>query len=566
MSKDAAETTVSSTPAGASGGSADAGGRGLLPRPLTVALSAAAALLVLLGFLALAQASGAWLGAAALLSVAMVGFGGRSVQSSLLARQQAQTALRESEGRLKAILDAAVDGILTMDERGTVETINGAASRIFGYAAEEVVGRNVKMLMPQPYCDAHDGYLARYLATGERRIIGIGREVEGLRKDGSRFPLELAVGETRLADGRRVFTGIVRDISERKRAEETLRARTAELETVMETVPMAVWLAHDPEGKRITGSRFAAEMLRLAPDGNHSLSGPDADRPSHFRLLKDGQELPPDRLPVQRAARGEVVRGEELRVVFEDGSYFDELVSATPVRDAAGAVAGAVGAAIDITARKAAEEHQRLLLAELSHRVKNTLALIQAMARQTASRADTVPQFVQVFAGRVQALAAAHDLLTATGWTGADLAALVRQSLRTHSPEQVTVRVTDLVVAAALAQDLAPTFHELATNAVKYGALSVPEGHVLVEGDMVPVAEGGQALRLVWRETGGPAVERPPARRGFGTLLVRQAVIHGRGGEVDMAWRREGLVCTIRVPLVEGSRERRETAAGRLLN
>ncbi len=138
-------------------------------------------------------------------------------------------ALRESEGRLRAVVDTAVDGIITIDEDGTMKTINAAAERIFGYKSAEAVGRNVNFLMPEPYHGEHDSYLSNYLHTGERRIIGIGREVQGLRKDGSIFPLELAVSETKLHD-RRIFTGIIRDITSRKRAEEELRGLNEELE------------------------------------------------------------------------------------------------------------------------------------------------------------------------------------------------------------------------------------------------------------------------------------------------------------------------------------------------
>jgi PAS domain S-box-containing protein len=123
--------------------------------------------------------------------------------------------------RLQAILEAAVDGIITIDASGRIAAANAAAERIFGYALEEMLGQNVAVLMPRPYRDEHDRYLARYLATGERRIIGIGREVVGLRKDGSTFPMDLAVGEA-CAHGERLFTAVVRDLSERKRLEEQL--------------------------------------------------------------------------------------------------------------------------------------------------------------------------------------------------------------------------------------------------------------------------------------------------------------------------------------------------------
>lgn len=134
-------------------------------------------------------------------------------------RKEAERALQESEARMRAIVDTAVDAIVTIDEHGIIERFNPAAERLFGYAKMEVAGKNISSLMPSPYREMHDGYLARYLQTGEKKIIGIGREVVGLRKDGSVFPMELAVAEMRLGE-RRMFTGMVRNIAERKQAEE----------------------------------------------------------------------------------------------------------------------------------------------------------------------------------------------------------------------------------------------------------------------------------------------------------------------------------------------------------
>ncbi|NDP47741.1 MAG: PAS domain S-box protein [Sulfuriferula multivorans] len=148
-------------------------------------------------------------------------------------RKQAEEALRESEARMRAIFDTAVDGIVTIDERGTIERFNPAAERMFGYTEGEVVEKNVSMLMPSPYHEAHDGYLAHYMQTGEKKIIGIGREVVGQRKDGTTFPMDLAVGETRQGV-RRMFTGTVRDISARKQAEEQRDRLLRELESANE--------------------------------------------------------------------------------------------------------------------------------------------------------------------------------------------------------------------------------------------------------------------------------------------------------------------------------------------
>lgn len=136
-------------------------------------------------------------------------------------RRRAQAALRDSEARLRAILETAVEGIITIDERGIIESFNPAAEKIFGYAAREIIGRSVNLLMPAPYREEHDGYLANYMRTGHAKIIGIGREIVGQRKDGTIFPLDLAVSEVQLED-RRLFTGFVRDITERKHLEKEI--------------------------------------------------------------------------------------------------------------------------------------------------------------------------------------------------------------------------------------------------------------------------------------------------------------------------------------------------------
>lgn len=144
-----------------------------------------------------------------------------NVVGTAIERSHSEMALRESEAKARAILETTVDAIITIDIEGTIESFNTAAERIFGYPAEEAIGQNIKLLMPSPYQEEHDGYLKGYQETGRRHIIGIGREVAGLRKDGSVFPMELAVSEVHL-DGRRIFTGIVRDITDRRRLEQEI--------------------------------------------------------------------------------------------------------------------------------------------------------------------------------------------------------------------------------------------------------------------------------------------------------------------------------------------------------
>jgi two-component system sensor kinase FixL len=167
------------------------------------------------------------------LSVAEARLGDRrmfvGIHRDITEQKQAEEALAESQARIRAILEAAVEGIISIDERGVMQTMNPAAERIFGYSAEEVVGKNISMLMPSPYRDEHDGYIARYLATGEKKIIGIGREVVGLRKDDATFPMDLSVAEVRLENWRG-FVGTIRDITKRKQAEKALHESKSNLE------------------------------------------------------------------------------------------------------------------------------------------------------------------------------------------------------------------------------------------------------------------------------------------------------------------------------------------------
>jgi two-component system sensor kinase FixL len=158
-----------------------------------------------------------------------------------------QSVLREREARLQSILETAPDAIIVIDDHGLIESYSKAAQRLFGYTAEEVLGRNVSMLMPSPYRERHDGYLRHYLQTGERRIIGIGRVVVGQRRDGTTFPMELAVGEV-VASGRRLFTGFIRDLTERQLNESRMQELQAELlhmSRLSDVGQMASAIAHE---------------------------------------------------------------------------------------------------------------------------------------------------------------------------------------------------------------------------------------------------------------------------------------------------------------------------------
>jgi two-component system sensor kinase FixL len=163
-----------------------------------------------------------------------------ATRSAQRERSAALTASAQHAARWQAIVDTATEGILTIDASGIIETANGAVERLFGWSAAELIGRNASVLMPSPYHEEHDGYLQRYLTTGERRIIGIGREVSGLRRDGTEFPIDLSVGEGAI-DGRRFFTGVIRDISDRKH----MQTKLAQAERLAAVGELAAGVAHE---------------------------------------------------------------------------------------------------------------------------------------------------------------------------------------------------------------------------------------------------------------------------------------------------------------------------------
>jgi PAS domain S-box-containing protein len=190
------------------------------------------------------------------LSGALSGFS--KVTRDITERKKSETQLLESEARTRAILAAAVDAILTIDEFGSIESLNHATEKMFGYAAQELIGQNVRMLMPAPYRQEHDGYLNNHMLTGQKKIIGIGREVVGLRKNGHTFPMDLAVSKVE-SGGRRVFTGIVRDISERKASESQLRESEARTRAILAAAVDAI-ITIDEFGK-IESLNSATEKL-----------------------------------------------------------------------------------------------------------------------------------------------------------------------------------------------------------------------------------------------------------------------------------------------------------------
>jgi two-component sensor histidine kinase len=297
------------------------------------------------------------------------------------------------------------------------------------------------------------------------------------------------------------------------------------------------------------------EMRQL--DGRGFLS--DTDSPSIAWM--EAYLLPEDRPAIQavidRAVRDKAPFQVEHRVRQADGSIGWTFSRAIPILDEAGEIVEWFGAASDVTVRRAAEEHLRLMVNELNHRVKNSLATVQAIAAQTLRKGEIPEETREALVSRLVALAAAHDVLTARRWSGANLRELAEQAAAPYArldgaaPFDLEGPEVSLPPKTAIA--LALAFHELATNAGKYGALSTPAGRVRLTWS-VSEAEGERRLHLEWRETGGPPVE-PPKRRGFGTRLIERGLGSELQGTVRLEYRPDGLVCTVEAHLPDGGEE-----------
>jgi PAS domain S-box-containing protein len=292
---------------------------------------------------------------------------GQGRSARLMGTCQDITERKQSERaalRLAAIVESSDDAIISKDLNGVIISWNAGAQRIFGYTEAEVVGQSITIIIP-PELQDEEANILWQLRAGEHI-----QHYETIRqtKRGTRVNVSLTISPMKDSEGRVVGASkIARDITERKQAEEALqrseaeaKARAEELAVILDAVPGMALISRDPSGQTITGSRVAYELLRLPYGANISKSAPKGERPSTFRVVRDGRELPPSELPVQKAAAtGEEVRESEVTLLFDDGTSRDVFGNAAPLLDREGKVRGAVGVFVDITQRKRAVEALR---------------------------------------------------------------------------------------------------------------------------------------------------------------------------------------------------------------
>jgi PAS domain S-box-containing protein len=260
--------------------------------------------------------------------------------------KRAEQLVREQNARINAVVNSVIDAIITICLDGTIESVNDATEQMFGYTAEEMIGRNISMLMPPPFREEHNQYLRSYLDTGVAKIIGIGREAMAVRKDGRVFPIDLAVTEVKLGN-RRLFTGVVRDISERKGAELALRDSETRFRTLAENAPVAIFIK-DLDGRYTLANPLASQAL--------GCSGGAAGFTDHDLLPADVADRLRER-DLEIISSG--ISGERVEIVQRDGFHGEYLSVKFPLVDAEGRAIGVCGVATDITERNRAQEALR---------------------------------------------------------------------------------------------------------------------------------------------------------------------------------------------------------------
>ncbi len=464
-----------------------------------------------------------------------------SVFIDVTERVKAEERLRDSEAYWRSLFEKLEEGFILGEvirdaDNNIVDwrykEVNRAWGELVGMPPHLVLGRTIRQVFP----GIEDEWVfefANVVNSGKpsvftRQVGTIGRWYEGHAQ-----PL-----------GPDTFIVLFVEVTERLRLETELRDRERQLRTVLDSMPVGVALATAPEGRIIMQNETLMELI-----GQDATEAKSTDEYGIFSArYADGTKVKPENFPLARIMAGEC-RTDEMEVLFRrrDQSEIWISIVGEAIDDSNGGLAGAVVVLSDISERKRAEAQQDIINSEISHRLKNMLAMVQAIAQQTL-KPVTDRVHVETFEKRLQALSSAHDVLLDQSRDEGSMFKIIAATLNRILPtERLDIDGPDIMVGQKGTLSLALLLHELATNAMKYGALSNEAGRVTIKWTVEGTGDV-QMLRFHWRETDGPPVALPD-RRGFGSKLIRMGLIGNGGVQLDYA--PSGFVAEMTAPLTQ---------------
>jgi PAS domain S-box-containing protein len=429
--------------------------------------------------------------------------------------------LQGADAPYQILIERISDGALTLDADGRIAFVNSRLCALTGHAAADLMGQSFATLFAGAEPVQRDGE-----AESEAQLR---------RAGGGTLPVSVWMHQMTI--GGVVATLVtLTDLSIDRRAEEGASAERFAHSILEQATDAIVVLARD--GRITHASQVAEQLAGISPvgqlfSGAFPLDAQSASEQGTVMRLSHGS--------LDRALATQPVHGVEVRLHSDASRSF--LLSAGPLVSDAKDVVGSIVTLTDITERKRAEEQQTVLVAELNHRVKNILAIVQSVAGQTLRTSPSLPAFNKAFSGRIQAVSMAHDILTQTRWTGIALNELLATVLAPYGlgEGRFVTEGPPVLLQARLVLSLSMVLHELATNASKFGALSTPSGRVAISWQLL---DDGHRLALTWLERGGPPVEGSGSR-GFGTTLIERVVRFDLDGEAAFNFEPDGIRCVL---------------------